>query len=75
LSEFTQQVISLEYCNGGSLFNLLHEPKETKEKLSTQQQLEYALQIAEGMEYLHSHNPMIVHRDLKSLNILVIFAS
>jgi serine/threonine-protein kinase CTR1 len=40
-------------------------------ELSTQQQLEIALKIAEGMEYLHTHNPMIVHRDLKSKNILV----
>jgi serine/threonine protein kinase len=40
-------------------------------KLSPKQQLEYALSIAEGMEYLHIHKPIIVHRDLKSANILV----
>ncbi len=27
--------------------------------------------IASGMAYLHSHDPVIIHRDLKSLNILV----
>jgi serine/threonine protein kinase len=57
-----------EYCNGGSLFDLLHKRKV---KLSTQQQLGIALKIAEGMEYLHTRKPMIVHRDLKSENILV----
>jgi serine/threonine protein kinase len=57
-----------EYCNGGSLYDLLHERKET---LSTQQQLEFALKIAEGMEYLHTRKDMVVHRDLKSHNILV----
>jgi serine/threonine protein kinase len=41
-------------------------------KLSTQQQIEIALKIAEGMEYLHSFNPIVVHRDLKSHNILVL---
>ena len=28
-------------------------------------------EISLGMHYLHSHQPMIIHRDLKSLNILV----
>jgi serine/threonine protein kinase len=59
-----------EYCNGGSLYDLLHERKE---KLSTQQQLDFALKIVEGMEYLHTRKPMIVHHDLKSQNILVKF--
>jgi serine/threonine protein kinase len=61
-------VTLLEYCNGGSLLDLLHKRKV---KLSTQQQLEIALKIAEGMEYLHTRDPMIVHRDLKSENIVV----
>jgi serine/threonine protein kinase len=28
-------------------------------------------EIALGMHYLHSRKPMIIHRDLKSLNVLV----
>jgi tRNA A-37 threonylcarbamoyl transferase component Bud32 len=60
--------IVTEYCNGGSLCDLLHVRKI---KISTQQQISFALGIAEGMEYLHSLQPMIVHRDLKSHNILL----
>lgn len=30
-----------------------------------------ALDIARGMEYLHAHEPRILHRDLKSPNVLV----
>jgi serine/threonine protein kinase len=60
--------IVTEYCNGGSLYDLLHVKKD---KLSPQQQIEFALGIAEGMEYLHSRKPMIIHRDLKSQNILL----
>jgi serine/threonine protein kinase len=58
----------LEYCDGGSLHDLLHKKQI---KLSPKQQLEYGLTIAESMEYLHTHQPMIVHCDLKSTNILV----
>ena len=30
-------------------------------------------EIALGMHYLHSRKPQVIHRDLKSLNILVYF--
>jgi serine/threonine protein kinase len=60
--------IVTEHCNGGTLFDWLHVKKV---KLSLQQQFEIALGIAEGMKYLHSQNPKIVHRDLKSANILL----
>lgn len=29
------------------------------------------LDVASGMQYLHSQNPVIIHRDLKSLNVLI----
>lgn len=29
------------------------------------------LDVANGMKYLHSQNPVIIHRDLKSLNVLI----
>lgn len=33
--------------------------------------VQQARDIAQGMNYLHSHKPMIIHRDLKPANILV----
>ena len=33
--------------------------------------LNLALQVAEGMTYLHNQDPPIIHRDLKSHNIFV----
>lgn len=29
------------------------------------------LDVANGMKYLHGQNPVIIHRDLKSLNVLI----
>jgi serine/threonine protein kinase len=40
--------------------------------LSWSQKLSMALQMAKGMLALHSMNPPIIHRDLKSLNVFVI---
>jgi sterile alpha motif and leucine zipper-containing kinase AZK len=66
-TEHPNLFIVTEYCDGGSLYDLLHKKNV---KLSTQQQFTYALGIAEGMKYLHTPKPVIAHRDLKSLNIL-----
>ena len=59
----------------GSLFNLLHGKKEAdvrrRAQLTPQKRLEIAIDIARGLAYLHSRDPVIVHRDLKSPNLLV----
>ena len=39
--------------------------------LGIEQALRIAFEVAKGMDYLHSRDPPVLHRDLKSLNILV----
>ena len=39
--------------------------------LSIPLRLRMAIDVAEGMAYLHSRNPPIIHRDLKSHNLFV----
>lgn len=56
-----------DLCSLGSLRQLLDDPER---KLSTRMRLGLALQVAEGMDYLHTQDPPIIHRDLKSHNIL-----
>ena len=58
-----------EFCENGNLFQFLHG-KDAPD-LEDVERLNLALEIAQGINYLHSFNPPILHRDLKSLNILL----
>ena len=57
-----------ELCSLGSLRQLLDDDDK---ELSLCLKLSLALQVAEGMAYLHNQDPPIIHRDLKSHNIFV----
>lgn len=57
-----------ELCSLGSLRQLLDDHERN---LSTHLRLTLALQVAEGIAYLHNQDPPIIHRDLKSHNIFV----
>ncbi|KAJ6816620.1 serine/threonine-protein kinase EDR1-like [Iris pallida] len=60
--------ILTEFLPRGSLYRLLHRPNV---KLDEKRRLKMALDVAKGMNYLHTSHPTIVHRDLKSPNLLV----
>lgn len=59
-----------EYCKNGSLYNFLHD-LNNKTSIKDSTKIKWALEIARSINYLHSFNPPIIHRDLKSLNILL----
>lgn len=61
--------LCLEFCSGGTLFDLLHNMWEIK--LSWVQRMKILVDIAAAMEYLHGFRKQIIHRDLKSLNIFL----
>lgn len=60
----------LEYCAGGSLFELLHNAWQVP--ISIKQRIKMLLDTAMAEEYLHSFDPPIIHRDLKSLNLMLL---
>jgi len=57
-----------EYMPGGSLHHLLHVRKQ---RLPLLHCINMCLQLADGVQYLHSQTPKVVHRDLKSLNVVL----
>lgn len=59
--------IYLEYMAGGSVAQVLGQFGKMDEKLIAS----YARDLLEGLEYLHSGQPSVLHRDIKGANILV----
>jgi len=60
--------ICTEYMPKGSLYKILHEPDQV---LSWALIKKMCIDAAKGCVYLHDCTPVIVHRDLKSHNLLV----
>eukprot|EP01071_Lankesteria_metandrocarpae_P007252 Lankesteria_metandrocarpae@DN4629_c0_g1_i1.p1 len=73
-----------EYCAGGDLYSLLHPVDSRKSaanpngssahrepRLTWKQRLDIARDVAKGCAYLHTARPQVIHRDLKSPNILL----
>ncbi|XP_062514040.1 uncharacterized protein LOC134189701 isoform X2 [Corticium candelabrum] len=60
--------IVMEYVRKGSVKNLL---RTLNISISWLQKLKMIIDAANGMVYLHSRRPPVIHRDLKSSNLLV----
>ncbi|KAL5559709.1 hypothetical protein UlMin_035920 [Ulmus minor] len=63
--------IVYELMQNGSLETQIHGPSHGS-SLTWHMRMKIALDTARGLEYLHEHcNPSVIHRDLKSSNILL----
>lgn len=60
--------IVMEYMDAGSLHQAIHKQNLV---LPLPRLLQVAMDVAQGCHYLHRQKPMIIHRDLKSQNILL----
>jgi serine/threonine protein kinase len=63
--------IITEHCARGCLYDVIQRAIHSPDELPWSRRLEMALDAAKGMLYLHTRRPPIVHRDLKSPNLLV----
>eukprot|EP00737_Agarophyton_chilense_P003231 gb/GEZJ01003755.1/.p1 GENE.gb/GEZJ01003755.1/~~gb/GEZJ01003755.1/.p1 ORF type:complete len:825 (-),score=110.26 gb/GEZJ01003755.1/:226-2700(-) len=64
--------IILEFMPGGSLYRSIHRRRRNNlGPFPLLKAMWIAFGIAKGMKYLHSQYPVVIHRDLKSPNILL----
>lgn len=63
-----EMLLVMEFMTRGSLHDVIHNPKID---LNFEMKVHLACQAAQGMNFLHQSSPPIIHRDLKSHNILL----
>ena len=68
----TDYILTLEYCNGGSLLSCFKKYKNKNKKPFSEEIVQHIMrQVVEGVKFIHQNG--IIHRDLKLDNILVKF--
>lgn len=66
------KLLIYDYLAMGSLDDILHERAQEEQSLNWNARLRIALGSARGLAYLHHDcSPIIIHRDIKSSNILL----
>ncbi|WOG98894.1 hypothetical protein DCAR_0418240 [Daucus carota subsp. sativus] len=66
-----RRLIVVEFMPNGTLHDLLHVSGSVP---SWNRRLRLAIQIAKGVSHLHSLSPPVIHRDIKSSNVLIDFS-
>ena len=64
-------LLIMEFMNKGSLERCLHNDDFVRQEIHLEFVLLCLKEIANGMKYLSEQNPPIVHRDLRTANVLV----
>mgnify|MGYP003640367891 CR=1 FL=1 len=65
--------IVCEFVDKGDLYTFLHLDKDSSKyvPMTWPLRLRLAMDMAKGMRYLHTRDPPIIHRDLKTPNVLL----
>ncbi|KAL4595370.1 hypothetical protein ACB092_12G086600 [Castanea dentata] len=66
------KLIVVEYMPNGSWYEILHSgSSSTSRPPGWTRRVRFAVQIAKAVQVLHSANPPVIHRDIKSSNVLI----
>jgi serine/threonine protein kinase len=68
ISSVEEPLLVMELMDHGSLFDLLHNDTMI---IEGDMVLQVLRDISQGLRFLHSANPQVIHGDLKALNVLV----
>lgn len=63
------KLIVVEFMPNGSLYDLLHSSSARPPGWT--RRVRFALQVAKAVQALHGANPPVIHRDIKSSNVLI----
>jgi cyclin G-associated kinase len=55
-----EYLVLTELCKGGSLIDFIRSTE-----LNTEQVLQVIYQVSKAVQFIHSQNPAIIHRDIK----------
>jgi serine/threonine protein kinase len=64
-----KKFLVLEYISGGTLKSQLNKRKTVDQEWSISEVIDYGIQMADGLAHAHRHG--IVHRDIKSDNVMM----
>ncbi|XP_078166450.1 LEAF RUST 10 DISEASE-RESISTANCE LOCUS RECEPTOR-LIKE PROTEIN KINASE-like 1.1 [Carex rostrata] len=60
-----------EFVSNGTVYDHLHGPRSSENALTLSVRLSIAIETANALAYLHAVEPPIIHRDVKTKNILL----
>lgn len=68
-SNSQDRLLVVEFMSNGTLYDVLHS--NSRPPPNWGRRIKLALQTAQAIDVLHSLNPSVIHRDIKSANILI----
>ncbi|XP_062000281.1 serine/threonine-protein kinase-like protein At3g51990 [Rosa rugosa] len=65
------RLLVVEFMSNGTLYDVLHSSNANNKPPSWGRRIRLALQTAKAIDILHSSSPPVIHRDIKSANVLI----
>ncbi|GAB2300100.1 hypothetical protein Dimus_034140 [Dionaea muscipula] len=76
-NEYDRRLLVVEFMSNGTLYDVLHSSSNSSISNNSKpppnwgRRVRFAMQTAKAIETLHSQHPPVIHRDIKSANVLI----